>query len=119
MQFTALETMKGSLNTRFYNLSFLKDKLSLFYSTKHIAGSNSVRLQTLKKKQIVIRYTKKILWEIKLGKKICSPLKKKSQQFSSKLGQIDSLSNKLKHIFKSGLQKIVQENYTKQYLIWS
>lgn len=79
-------------------MPFLKDKLSLFYSNKYVVESNSVGLQTLKKKQIVIRCTEKILWEIKLGKKICSPFLK-NQQFSSKLGQIDSLSNKLKHIF--------------------
>lgn len=50
-------------------MPFLKDKVLLFYSNKYVAESNSLGLQTLKKKQIVIRCTEKILWEIKLGKK--------------------------------------------------
>lgn len=64
-------------------MPFLKDKLSLFYSTKHVAGSNSVGLQTLKKKQIVIGCTEKIIWEIKLGKKSVALLKKNSNSLAN------------------------------------
>lgn len=86
----------------------------MLYSAKHVVGSDS-ELQTYKRKKQIVTGCTEMFWEIKLRKrkkKRSVTLYRKRQLFT-KLGQIESLSSKLKCILENGYQDTMQWNYIK------